>query len=1071
MFFAEYLVRIIPNNPNIPNDGTMNSDTDNRQDIDSQMTFQKAVRYHHSGQLQKALESYTEILNTNPNHPDALTNSGVIAGELGDHKTALAMIQAAIRINPINPFYFNNLGNVLRTRGELEAAAVAFKKSIQLKPDLVVLHNNLGNVMKDLGKLGEAIACFEQALEFDPDFAEAHYNLSLTLLQAGHYERGWEEYEWRFKKDTWQTIYPHRYSKPLWDGRPFQGKTLLVHNEQGFGDIFQFIRYLPMVKTLGGTVIFETRKEMKSLMKDFPGVDILRQMPSHGRPKEDFDQYVPLLTLPGIFRTRLDSIPAKVPYIYADKSTSAYWKKKIPETGFKVGIVWAGKPMHQGVRKRACALSDFSGLSRIPNIRFIGLQKGTASKQAAALSDQMSVLNLGESFQNFADTAAAIDNLDLIITVDTSVAHLAGAMGKPVWTLLSQSPDWRWMLNREDNPWYPSMRLYRQQKPGKWREVFDKIEKDLRDFEIGYSSSFSFNTATPGKKQQPDETSGIQDLINSALNHHQTGELKKAQGLYEKILKQNPLHTDALHLLGCIFFQEGDLDAAEKYIQKAMSTNPDNPLYHNSLGLVYRGLNRHNEAADCYEKALALAPDLVEAHNNLGIVYHEQGKADSAVSCFQNALKCNNHSPEVHNNLGNALRDQGKLDEAISGYERALELNPEYVEACNNMGVAFHSKNNFDVAVSYYQKALRINPDNTNSHINMGITCQAMGKYSNALEFFQKALEIEPENPDAHFHYSFVLLLLEDFETGWKEYEWRQKKDDWQHVHAFYPSLRRWDGSSFKGKTLLVHAEQGLGDTLQFVRYLPMVKELGGKVIFETNKPLFNLFRNMEGIDELVPLSSTGRSSLDYDYDIPLMSLPGLFKTTLENIPFGRSYIDATQEKTDYWKQRVSGTGFNIGLVWAGKPAAHDNRPCRLKHFLPLFEIPGIRLFGLQKGTASNQILELPQGLSFTNYGEEFEDFADTAGFLENLDMILTIDTSVAHLAGAMGKPVWTLVPYSPDWRWLLKKEDSPWYPTMRLFRQPKPGAWAPVIQKISDELKTYINHGPHEGPSIEHQP
>ncbi|MCP4579049.1 MAG: tetratricopeptide repeat protein, partial [Deltaproteobacteria bacterium] len=403
---------------------------------------------------------------------------------------------------------------------------------------------------------------------------------------------------------------------------------------------------------------------------------------------------------------------------------------------------------------------------------------------------------------------------------------------------------------------------------------------------------------------------------------------------------------------------------------------------------------------------------------------------------------------------GNVLKDQGKPDKAISYYQKALKLKPDYPEASNNLGAAFQNQNKFDQAISCYRKALQLRPGYTEVHINMGTAFQYMCRLDKAISCYQKALKQEPKNADAHFHYSFSLLLNGNMKNGWKEYEWRLLKDEWKKMHTYDHDIPRWDGGKFKGKTLFVHAEQGLGDTLQFVRYLPEVKNLGGNVIFEANKSLQSLFQDFQGIDELVPLSSTEKSISNCDLYTPLMSIPGLLATSLDTIPAEVPYIHADPEKASYWGRRITGGRFKVGLVWAGKRAPNDNRPCELRQFLPLAGIPGVQLFGLQQEEAAAQVQGLPEGMVVTNLGEDFQDFADTAGAIANLDLVISIDTSVAHLAGAMGKTVWTLLPFAPDWRWLLHREDSPWYPTMRLFRQKKPGAWDDVLQRVAQELR-----------------
>ena len=532
------------------------------------------------------------------------------------------------------------------------------------------------------------------------------------------------------------------------------------------------------------------------------------------------------------------------------------------------------------------------------------------------------------------------------------------------------------------------------------------------------------------KDTHPDEyPSDMNGELNKAVRFHQSGQLLEAQEIYKKILKTVPNHSDSLHLLGFIAHQTGDNDTAFKLITRAIRTHPKYPFYHNSLGLVLKDQGKFEEAIVCYQKALELKPDMNEAYNNQGVAFQECGKLDEAIACYKRALEINPDTAEAHFNMGNAYYELERLNEAISGYENAIRLRPKYTDAYDNMGKAY----------------------------------QDLGRLEEAISCYEKTLHLEPKNADAHFDLSLVFLLSGKFKEGWKEYEWRFLKSKWERTYSHRFDKPRWDGSIFEGKRLFVHAEQGMGDTIQFVRYLPMVKSLGGKVIVEVAKPLLTLFQDLPGIDELVVWSPIKKSDARFDFYVPLLSIPGLFGTELETIPAEVPYIYADPRKIKHWRSRLKGGGFKMGLVWAGSPTNNDdrNRSCDLENFFPLSQIPGVEVYGLQKGEAAAQVDGLPKGMAVTNLGEEFEDFADTAGVIENLDLVISVDTAAAHLAGAMGKQVWTLLPFAPDWRWLMNRQDTPWYPTMRLFRQPKRGDWGVVFQQVVHELFKLLQNRP----------
>jgi hypothetical protein len=408
---------------------------------------------------------------------------GIALKATGNFREAVENFQHAIRLKPDFAEAYNNLGNVLNDDGQFNAAVAHFQKAIFLKPDYAEAFNNLGVAHFYQGQIQKALHSYDKALDVQPEFADARWNRALAYLLAGRLQEGFQEYEWRFLKSNWQVIYSRRYDIPRWDGTPFQGKRLYVHDEQGFGDTLQFIRYLPLVKERGGTVIMEAKKPLHGLLRNVPGIDELVERSASVRPATACDICIPLLSLPAIFETTLETIPAIHPYLFADPDKIITWRRRLPAGGIKIGIVWSGRPATPtdpvGLSYRSCELQWFAPLTQIPNIRIYGLQKGPAAGDVVKSSLDKNIVNLGEEFKDFSDTAAAIANLDLVISIDTAVAHLAGALGKPTWLLLPQAADWRWLQERSDTPWYPSMRIFRQQNLGVWGSVFKQVKQSL----------------------------------------------------------------------------------------------------------------------------------------------------------------------------------------------------------------------------------------------------------------------------------------------------------------------------------------------------------------------------------------------------------------------------------------------------------------------------------------------------------------------------------------------------------------------------------------------------------------
>ncbi len=528
----------------------------------------------------------------------------------------------------------------------------------------------------------------------------------------------------------------------------------------------------------------------------------------------------------------------------------------------------------------------------------------------------------------------------------------------------------------------------------------------------------------------------IAETMKIAVRNHQAGCLQQAEELYRLVLQSDPNLPVALHALGLIAHQMGKYDVAVELIDKAIANDPRVPQFYNTLGLVFEASGKLEEAIDAYRQAVQLKPDYAEAYHNMGIALQSQGRFRLAVQKCRQAVSLKPDYAEAYNTMAFALQMQGQHNEAIENYRRAVALKPDYAEPYNHLGVVLN----------------------------------AQGRYAEAIESYRQAIQVDHDYAEAHWNHALALLLSGRLTEGWKEYEWRRNPNLEMLTYPHLYQMPRWDGSTFVGNRLFVHYEQGLGDTLQFVRYLPMVKARGGTVIFEVRKPLLGILRGFPGVDELVEASFRESPAVKFDFHASLMDMPGIFGTTLETIPAEVPYLHADSARVRYWRDRIAegppnakqrvwgspGADFKVGIAWSGSSLYERNhvRSCGLRDFAPMAGIDGVKLYGLQKGRPADQMAELAGEIPVVNLGEQFDDFTDTAAAIENLDLIISTDTSVPHLAAAMGKPVWLLLCCAPEWRWLLDRDDSPWYPTMRIFRQRKRGQWGPVFQRVDEELK-----------------
>jgi tetratricopeptide (TPR) repeat protein len=528
--------------------------------------------------------------------------------------------------------------------------------------------------------------------------------------------------------------------------------------------------------------------------------------------------------------------------------------------------------------------------------------------------------------------------------------------------------------------------------------------------------------------------------------HHNLGNILRIRGRlseaitsYERALALAPGSVDTLYNLGNTYQDIGQPDRAAAYFEGALRLRPDAIELHNNLGTALQDLGRLEEAIACFRNALALQPDAVETLDNLGGALRGQGQLEAAQACYERALALRSDHVESHVGIGVVLRDRGRPDEAISSYERALALAPDHPETHNNLGVALLDLGRNQEAVERCERALFLQPDRAETHHNLGIALERQGRHAEALASYERALDFKPDYPEAHFNRSLTLLRTGNFDEGWLEYEWRFA------VARYNRNFDRplWSGEPLAGRRILIHAEQGFGDTLQFVRYIPSVLEHGGTVVLEVQAPLVRLVRSIAGVSQTL---AAGDPLPTFDCHCPLLSLPRIFKTTLATIPNAVPYLSAPAEASVSWAERIaSAAGLKVGIVWAGTTAGAIDLPS----LQPLWELAGVSWFSLQVGDQPGE-KSLFDKFKIADLSEWLTDFAETAAVVSQLDLVITVDTSVAHLAGALGRPTWVLLGDPPEWRWLLARRDSPWYPTAQLFRQTKTGDWHGVAREVA---------------------
>ena len=576
----------------------------------------------------------------------------------------------------------------------------------------------------------------------------------------------------------------------------------------------------------------------------------------------------------------------------------------------------------------------------------------------------------------------------------------------------------------------------------------------------------------------------------------QQGKFADSERKLREILRQQPNNFEALLVLGIIAAQTRKTEQAVDLIGRAIKLKPDVAEAYVNLGNAQMELNRPAEALVNFDKAIALKPNFSEAYNNLGNAFMDLGRPAEALPNFDRAIACRADYAEAHANRGAALMELGRPEDALASLDRAIAFKPDYATAHGNRGVVLMTLNRPEEALASYDRSIALKPDVATVHSNRGTALRDLGRpqeglascnraigldpnfaagylnlgntlrdlklMTDAQTAYNKAIALKPDYADAYWNQSLLLLSRGDFEQGWKLFEWRWKSV-LQDLKREFPQPLWLGGEPLAGKAIFLYGEQGLGDSIQFCRYAKMVADLGARVILEVPKPLVSLLCGLAGVSELV---EWGAPLPAFDFQCPLLSLPLAFNTTVSTIPANVPYLTADVAKSRYWREKLGETSkLRVGLVWAGgfRPDQPELWSLNKRRNIPLAQLAplkhsGIEFFSLQKGQPAESDLAAlmrqnwdgPRLIDFTN---ELHDFSDTAALIDNLDLIISVDTSIAHLAGALAKPVWILNRYDIDWRWLTDRDDSPWYPTATLFTQQQIGDWAGVVRNVKNAL------------------
>ncbi len=579
----------------------------------------------------------------------------------------------------------------------------------------------------------------------------------------------------------------------------------------------------------------------------------------------------------------------------------------------------------------------------------------------------------------------------------------------------------------------------------------------------------------------PSPQQSLQKLFKKGLKYHREGRIAQAESCYRKILRLNPTSLEAREMARILETKPGSLQEAlppaNSYLDADPATlaartaeflakgknqpaidclrrltelRPDSVQAHLQLGEVLERTEDFKAAAKSYQRALDLQPGSADLHCYLARALFRSGAPREAAELYQRALAIDSQRYDIYNDLGLMLTNVGNFGAAIEAFKRSLRLNPQCAKTIAGLGYLFESKGDFISASEAYRDAIKLDPTLAAAYVDLGFILYGLGEVAEATDYFERLRAIQPDSAEATANLGIIHLLQGNFAAGWAEYEARRRVGIGE---GRVLTQRQWKGEPLNGATILLHAEQGFGDTLQFVRYVPLVAARGGKVVLEVQPGLRRLLSRTDGAMQVV---SRGEPLPEFARQCPLPSLPLAFGTEMNTIPAKVPYVYPDPVLVDEWREKLQGDGRRIGLVWGGNPEMQRDRlrSVPLDALMPILKVPGITFYSLQVGAASAQVKNLPRDVRVIDLAPQLKDFADTAAAVANLDLVISVETSVAHLAGAMGRPLWIMLNKGCDWRWFLEREDSPWYPTARLFRQSAIGEWKDVVSCIEGELR-----------------
>jgi tetratricopeptide (TPR) repeat protein len=1030
----------------------------------------------HLGNLDMARPKFRRAAALDPRLSSPWINLAVLEQRRGSPAAAVPYLKRAIDCNPDDGVAWSNLGLALRDSERLAEAEQALRRAAALRPGHAQTLVNLASVLLDAGRVdaaeaslaaalaseprsvpalvaaasaalhrddaAAAAARYREALLHAPDDALALASLGELKLRGGDFERGWDHYEHRFGPDG-----ARRFPYPQWDGRALEGGALLVHAEQGIGDMMLFASCFGELRGVGA-VILETPERLAGLFRrSFPWAIVMPyagdELPRWLDEVPTIAATVPAGSLMRLFRRSASAFPAHQGYLVADPERVAHWRERLDGLGPgpKIGLSWRGGFARTGRQARSIGLPAWQPVVTLPGVHAVSLQyTPEAGVEVAAFNARHGtrIAHWPDAIDDYEETAALVAALDMVVTVCTAAAHLGGALGRPTWILAPAVASWRYLGSGADLPWYPSARVFRQPHGSDWNGAIDAVVQALaaRLGLVAHASGEA--TAAAGGGARPAPATPVAEVSDRDV----TDGAESAESAESRARR---------------LVREGDARGAIAALEHLLAERADWADGYALLGRVYAGEGEREPALDCVELALHHDPEHIEALSLACELNDSLGRLDAAIDALQRIIALGSGGASSRVSLARLHYRKREFSEAERIAVELLEENPAFSEALDVLGLARIGMEDYARAVEPLERLLRARPSSTSAQHNLAVAYLHRGRLEEASRLWEWVLAREPNNYDASWHHAFVELGQHRFDRGWPHYERRRHLPERRQITA---NLPRWTGERVPERKLLVLGEQGLGDEIMFASCLPDALARCKEAMITCDRRLMKLFeRSFPGVRVFDESNVRADEVAEADLEVLAGSLPVLFRPTVEAFPRHQGYLKPDPARVAHWRERLAamGPGRKYALSWRGGTALTRTRlrSLSLGDLLPLLERPDLRFLSLQYGPVEDDIAALREqhGIDLPHYAEVIPDYDETAALVCALDGVVSVCTSIVHLTGALGKPAHVLVPSVAEWRYGVQGNTMPWYPSAVLYRQDGAEPWAGPVSRLAAAL------------------